>query len=75
MGWGMSEATLRAVGRAVHKNTTKTTKLHTHTSCAAQKRWPRRIFLMGALAALLMSLSAESAPAQVLNWTGTTSND
>src|ERR1700753_2080866 len=75
MGRGMSEAILRAVERAVNKNTTKTTELHANTSCAAHRRRPRRIVLMGALAALLTSLSAESASAQVLNWTATSSND
>jgi outer membrane autotransporter protein len=73
MGWEMSEATLRAVERAVIQKITKKTTLLATAYRIARFGWKRRLVLMGALVAALTSLSAESASAQT--WMGTTSND
>ena len=69
----MTEATLRAVERAVIKKITKKTTLLATASRAARGRWKQRFFLTGASVATLTALSAGSASAQT--WTGATSND
>lgn len=69
----MSEATLRAVERAVIQKITKNTKLLATAYCFARFRWKRRLVLTAAFIAALTSLSAGSASAQT--WNGATSND